>query len=88
MFVWNPVLSLDHSPDAIRVAQYLANYFMVEARMNAQRFTTREEEEPRLIFRRKPVYIGNIIESPYEQIYLFKNANGTKFGEHLPEHFR
>ena len=85
--MWNPVLALDHSPDAIRVGQYLANFFMVEARKNAQRFKSREEEEPNLIMRRNPIYIGNIIESPYEQIYLFKRANGTEFGEHMPESY-
>jgi len=86
-FVWNPVLAVDHSPDAIRVAQYIANFFMVQARQNGQRFKTRQEEEANLIFHRNPVYIGHIVESPYEQIYLFKNANGTDFGEDDPERF-
>ena len=87
LFVWNPVLAVDHSPDAIRAAQYIANFFMVEARKNGQRFRTREEEEPNLIFHRKPVYIGNILESPYEQIYLFKGANGTDFGGDMPDSY-
>ena len=86
-FVWNPVLAVDHSPDAIRVAQYIANFFMVQARQNGQRFKTRQEEEANLILHRNPVYIGHIVESPYEQIYLFKNANGTDFGKDDPERF-
>ena len=81
------MLALDHSPDALRVAQYIANFFMVQARQNGQRFKTRHEEELNLILHRNPVYIGNIMESPYEQIYLFKSANGTDFGTDSPERF-
>ena len=81
-------MAVDHSSDAIRVAQYIANFFNVEARKNSHRFATRKDEEDHLIYKHNPVYIGNITESPYEQIYLFKNANATKFGESRPEHYR
>ncbi len=87
LYVWNPVLAVDHSPDSIRVAQYIANFFGVEARKNSHRFRSREAEESKVIYPHKPIYIGNITESPYEQIYTFKNANATEFGVDLPEHF-
>eukprot|EP00794_Sanderia_malayensis_P000529 gene529-1182_t len=87
LYVWNPVLAIDHSPDSIRVAQYIANFFIVEARKNSHRFATREQEEAKVIYPYKPLYIGNITESPYEQIYTFKHANATDFGPNVPEHF-
>ena len=34
LFVFNPVLAVDHSPWAIISSQYIANVFMAEARMN------------------------------------------------------
>ncbi len=87
LYVWNPVLALDHSPDAIRVAQYIRNFFMLESRKNNHRFATRKVEERNLIYPHKILYIGNITESPYEQIYTFKHANATGFGDNVPEHF-
>ncbi|XP_065071657.1 gamma-glutamyl hydrolase-like isoform X1 [Rhopilema esculentum] len=71
LFVWNPMMAADHSIDSIRVAQYIANFFVMEARRNSNRFSSREEEEKYLIYRWKPTYIGDIPDTPYEQVYLF-----------------
>lgn len=69
--IFNPVLAVDHSIFAVTAAQYIANVFMGDARQNPNRFTDRKEEEHHLVFRYYPFYVGNITETPYEQIYLF-----------------
>ena len=61
----------DHSIDSIRVAQYVANFMVMEARKNSNRFATRELEEKYSIYRWNPVYIGTIPATPYEQVYVF-----------------
>ena len=71
LFVWNPLMVADHSLDSIRVAQYVANFLVMEARRNSNRFATRELEEKHLTYRWKPVYIGDITDTPYEQVYVF-----------------
>ena len=69
--IFNPNLAIDHSIYSITAAQYVANQFLSEARQNPNRFSTRKEEEKHLIYQYTPTYIGNITETPYEQIYLF-----------------
>eukprot|EP00112_Aurelia_sp_Birch-Aquarium-sp1_P004682 Seg153.4 transcript_id=Seg153.4/GoldUCD/mRNA.D3Y31 product="Gamma-glutamyl hydrolase" protein_id=Seg153.4/GoldUCD/D3Y31 len=71
LFVWNPLMVADHSLDSIRVAQYVSNFMVMEARRNSNRFATREMEEKHLTYRWKPVYIGDITDTPYEQVYVF-----------------
>ena len=71
LFVWNPMMVADHSIDSIRVAQYIANFFISQARRNSNRFSSRKYEEDNLIYKWNPVYIGNIQDTPYEQVYVF-----------------
>ena len=71
LFIFNPNLAIDHSPLAIAAAQYIANTFMGFARQNPNRFPTRLSEEASLVFKHSPLYVGNITETPYEQIYVF-----------------
>jgi len=71
LYVFNPTLAVDHSIYGIIAAQYIANYFVSEARKNNHRFRDRNEEEENLVMRHYPNYVGNITETPYEQIYLF-----------------
>ena len=61
----------DHSVDSIRVAQYVANFFISEARRNSNSFPSREIEEENLIYKWSPIYIGDIPDTPYEQVYIF-----------------
>jgi len=72
LFVFNPVLAVDHSPWAIISSQYIANQFMAEARMNPGTFRDREEEaEHHVGAQSTPTLIFNITETPYDQVYLF-----------------
>lgn len=75
LYVWNPMMVADHSLDSIRVAQYVANFFVSEARKNSNRFTSRTLEEKHLIHRWSPIYLGDIADAPYEQCYLFPINN-------------
>lgn len=69
--IYNPALAIDHTIYSITVAQYIANTFMSDARQNSNRFASRPDEENNLLFKYTPTYIGNITETPYEQIYIF-----------------
>jgi len=71
LFVYNPSLAVDHGIINTMVSQYVANFLLIEARKNPNRFTSRIEEEEHLVFKHYPTYVGNITESPYEQVYLF-----------------
>lgn len=71
LFVYNPSLAVDHGMVSTLASQYVANFFVLEARKSPNRFTSRREEEDHLVFKHYPTYVGNITETPYEQIYLF-----------------
>lgn len=72
LFVFNPVLAVDHSIHAVMASQYIANFFMAEARMNPGTFRDRQEEEDHVVAAQsKPTYTGNITETPYDSIYMF-----------------
>lgn len=55
-FIWNIQDNINHGPDAIRVAQYAANFLVGEARKNGHRFNTIQEEIDALIENYSPVY--------------------------------
>jgi len=71
LFMHNPSLAIDHSTFAVTAAQYIANFFMGLARQNPNQFKTRKDEEKYLLYKNSAVYVGNITETPYEQVYLF-----------------
>eukprot|EP01138_Halocafeteria_seosinensis_P013874 gb/GECG01014167.1/.p1 GENE.gb/GECG01014167.1/~~gb/GECG01014167.1/.p1 ORF type:complete len:341 (+),score=28.45 gb/GECG01014167.1/:1-1023(+) len=43
IFEWNPALNLNHTTDAITAMQYMANFFLIEARRNNQSFSSASE---------------------------------------------
>ena len=66
------MLAVDHSIHGVIAAQYIANFFMSEARMNPGSFRDRQEEEDHLVASRStPTFVGNITETPYDLIYMF-----------------
>lgn len=75
LFIFNPGLAVDHSISAITAAQYIANVFMENARQNPNRFPNRRDEERHMVYLHHPLYVGNITETPYEQIYLFDSVD-------------
>ncbi|XP_045135265.1 gamma-glutamyl hydrolase-like isoform X1 [Portunus trituberculatus] len=64
--------SIPHSRRAIRAAQYIANFFVEEARHNNQTFATEEEEKEALIYNYCPMYTADLYSSSsFQQCYFF-----------------
>ncbi|UYV81927.1 GGH [Cordylochernes scorpioides] len=61
---------IPHSPQAIRVGQEFANFFVNEARRNSQTFPTEQMENSYLIYNYHSVYTG-VNGSDFEQKYYF-----------------
>ncbi|XP_077118377.1 gamma-glutamyl hydrolase-like [Ranitomeya variabilis] len=68
-FQWESDLAYPHSVNAIWLSQYIANFFVNEARKNSNHFSNRKEEESALIYNWPSTYTANI--SGYEQVYFF-----------------
>lgn len=67
--------NIPHSVNAVRITQYMANFFVNEARKNYQKFPTKEMEDEYLIYKYTPVHSAKKYKtgtlSKFEQIYLF-----------------
>jgi len=64
--------SLDKSPEAIAAMQYVANFFVTEARKNGHKFPTVEDEKEALIFNYVPAWTGYYPDPyPDELTYYF-----------------
>jgi len=68
--------SIAHTPEAIHVAQYFAQFFGDQARANANKFRYSTEERQHLIYNwnptwMRPYYYSDKYWSPFHQIYLF-----------------
>ncbi|XP_077980376.1 gamma-glutamyl hydrolase-like [Glandiceps talaboti] len=61
---------VNHSLNAIKVSQYMANFFVNEARKNHHSFEDKTKESKSLIYNYPPVYTGNFVG--YAQCYFFK----------------
>lgn len=71
LFEWR-FSSIPHSRQAIRAAQYIANFFVDEARHNNQTFATPEEEKEALIYNYCPIYTADLYStSSFQQCYFF-----------------
>ncbi|KAM3927138.1 gamma-glutamyl hydrolase-like [Leptodactylus fuscus] len=68
-FQWRSDLTYPHSANAIWISQYMANFFVSEARKNANHFSNPKEEDSSLIYNWPLTYTANI--SGYEQVYFF-----------------
>ncbi|XP_067671281.1 gamma-glutamyl hydrolase A-like isoform X2 [Haliotis asinina] len=65
---WNPNSDIDHTPEAILVTQYFANFFVNEARKSRHRFPDAASESAAVMENYKPLFItdGSFIE-----LYIF-----------------
>lgn len=68
-FEWEPKEAISHSPDAILVGQYMANFFVKQARQSTHHFPSVEEEEKALIYQYNPLDTSK--ESTFQQCYFF-----------------
>lgn len=68
-FQWSSDFTYPHSLNAIWMSQYVANFFVNEARKNANHFSDPKEEESAVIYNWPLTYTANI--SGYEQVYFF-----------------
>ncbi|XP_070580142.1 gamma-glutamyl hydrolase-like [Ptychodera flava] len=64
---------LKHSLNAVRASQYMANFFVNEARKNHHCFKDEGEERAALIYNHTPVYTGDFVG--YAQCYFFKTPS-------------
>ncbi|XP_012559207.1 gamma-glutamyl hydrolase A [Hydra vulgaris] len=64
---------LPHSVNAVRMAQYVANFFVDESRKNSHKFPSAKLEQDYLIYNYNPVYTGGKEGrlTNFEQVYLF-----------------
>ncbi|XP_069992199.1 gamma-glutamyl hydrolase [Penaeus vannamei] len=62
--------AIPHTPQAIGVGQFFANFFANQARQNSQKFPTKEEETAALIYNHKPFFTQ--ATSGFVQCYLFR----------------
>ncbi|MEE6463890.1 hypothetical protein FKM82_006091 [Ascaphus truei] len=68
-FEWRRTSSTSHAAESVKVAFYMADFFVNEARKNFHHFLNEEEENRALIYNYNPVHTG--VTSVFEQIYFF-----------------
>ncbi|CAH1794487.1 unnamed protein product [Owenia fusiformis] len=74
IFVWTPTYNLDHSIDGVKIAQYMANFFVNEARKSQHTFPDVTKEQDALIYNYNPVYIK---DNRFNINYYFKKGGTT-----------
>ncbi|XP_034251334.1 gamma-glutamyl hydrolase A-like isoform X2 [Thrips palmi] len=72
IFEWNPVQKTAHSSNAVKAAQYFANFFVNEARKSTHAFPSIAEETKALIYNFSPQYKGREKNYFNEQMYYFE----------------
>lgn len=70
-FEWTSREAINHSKEAVLVTQYMANFFVNQARLSGHHFPNKQEEEDALIYKYSPVYCDPEI-TDYEQCYVFQ----------------
>uniref|UniRef100_A0A8D0L701 folate gamma-glutamyl hydrolase n=1 Tax=Sphenodon punctatus TaxID=8508 RepID=A0A8D0L701_SPHPU len=68
-FEWKDSPGIPHFPSAVRVAYYMADFLVNEARKSLHRFPSKDEELKALIYNYAPVFTG--ASSVFQQIYFF-----------------
>ncbi|XP_056378005.1 gamma-glutamyl hydrolase [Hyla sarda] len=68
-FEWRITSDISHTPEAVHVAFYMADFFVKEARKSQHQFTPQAQADHPLIYNYCPTYTGNI--SVFEQMYFF-----------------
>lgn len=69
-FEWTLEEAVNHSKEAVLVTQYMADFFVDQARLSKHSFPSQEEEEDALIYKYPAVYCDVQI-THFEQCYFF-----------------
>jgi len=69
-FEWDAKEVTPHSPGAVYVSQYMANFLVSEARKNNHAFADPKVEAKALIYNNPVTYTANVVRN-FEQCYLF-----------------
>lgn len=81
-FEWTPTLHIPHSPEAIRMSQEVANFFVKEARRNLHKPENELVEDDMLIYNWAPHFTGRRSyegeEKDFEQSYFFERDPAGK----------
>ena len=62
-----PYEAINHSENAVKIAQYTANFFVKESRQSTHKFSDSEEEDAKLIYN----YVPTKTEKDFVQTYYF-----------------
>lgn len=77
IFEFKKNYGIPHSADAVKSAQFFANFFVDECRKNNNGFPSEELEENSLIYNYIPLYTG-LNGSSHVQLYVFSKDDYTK----------
>eukprot|EP00762_Andalucia_godoyi_P002235 ANDGO_07496.mRNA.1 Gamma-glutamyl hydrolase A len=69
-FEWTTEEVTSHTPNAIYANQYIANFFLAQARQSNHKFANPVDETNALIYNYQPLFTGRIIID-FEQTYFF-----------------
>jgi len=69
--------NVPHDNNAIIISQYMANFFVNEARKNNNKFENLLKESQALIYNYNPTYSGQKPNATFEQIYVFSSAKSN-----------
>lgn len=71
-FEWHPTLDIKHTSDAVKIGQYLVDFFVDETRKNDNKFESYAEEIQYIIDRYPPLYTAFNVDSkmPFDGIYV------------------
>lgn len=67
---WTLYEAINHSEEAVAVTQYVADFFVNQARLSGHRFPSKEEEDAALIYHDDPIYCKPEL-THFEQCYIF-----------------
>ena len=70
-FEWCPEKKIPHTKQSIELSQYIANFFVEEARYSKHKFVSKKDEISSLIYNYNPTYTGIRMNSMFIQVYIF-----------------
>lgn len=71
IYEWVQNKNISHTPNAVKAAQYFADFFVNEARKSEHRFPSEDDIDRHVIYN-YPVSFTGLKKSAFEQCYLFE----------------